>query len=372
MTRYRFELAGLDDDAALRRLMAQTPMKGSVALAFQREPHYFAANCVLGTDHQTLVCRDLERNEVVGLGTRSVRELFVDRQPKRVGYLSGLRIAEHARNRGLLARGYSFLRQLHDADPDPPDYYLTTIAEKNTLAIEQLTSGRAGLPGYHPLSTLHTLVLPIRKTSLVSKTASRLNCDVAPAEDLPEVLRFLNATGAKRTFFPRYQSADFQQPDCTFRGLTTSSIVVVRRNDQIVGAAGIWSQRAFRQTVVSGYAPAVRLLRPLLNVWSQVAGGIQLPKVGGVLEAAFVCFPVVASDDPAVFRLLLQQLIQMAPTDTKCLLIGLCEHDPLLATARALSRSEYTTTLYAVNWRSCFEPLVARCAGQYYLEAGCL
>ena len=185
-------------------------------------------------------------------------------------------------------------------------------------------------------------------------------------------MRFLNTTGANKNFFPRYQTADFEQPDCTFRGLNTSSIVVARRNGQIVGAAGIWSQRAFRQTVVSGYAPAMQLLRPLLNVWSQVAGGIQLPKVGGILKAAFVCFPVVAVDDTAVFRLLLQELVQMAPTDTKCLLIGLCEHDPLLATARALSRSEYTTTLYAVNWGSCIEPLVAQCAGQYYLEAGCL
>ena len=372
MTRYRFELAGPDDDAVLRRLMAQTPMKGGVSLSFQREPHYFDANCVLGTDHQTIVCRDLEMNDVVGLSTRSVRELFVDSQPKRVGYLSGLRIAEHARNRGLLAHGYRFLRELHDADPDPPDYYLTTIAEKNTLAIKQLTSGRAGLPGYYPLSTLHTLVLPIRKTSLISKPASRLNCEVGPPEDLPEVVQFLNTTGARKTFFPRYQAADFQQPDCTFRGLSTSSILVARRNGQIIGAAGVWSQRDFRQTVISDYEPAMQLLRPLLNAWSRVTGGIHLPKVGSVLEAAFLCFPVVASDDPAVFQLLLQHLIQIAPNEAKCLLIGLCEHAPLLATARALSRSEYTTRLYAVNWGSFPERLVTPCAGQYYLEAGCL
>lgn len=372
MTRYRFELASPDDDAALRQLMAQTPMKGGVSLSFLREPHYFAANCVLGPDHQTIVCRDRVMNDIVGVATRSVRDLFLDTQAARVGYLSGLRIAGHARNRGLLARGYRFLKELHDADPDPPACYLTTIAEKNTLAMKLLTSGRAGLPDYHPLNTLHTLVLPIRKRTPTARNATRLNCAIGPPEDLREVLQFLITTGANKTFFPRYQLADFKEPESTFRGLSTSSILVARRGDSIIGTAGIWSQRDFRQTVVSGYGPAVQLLRPLLNVWCWATGGIQLPRVGSVLEAAFVCFPVVADNDPAVFRLLLQQLMQIAPSDTQLLLIGLCANDPLLATARVLGRSEYRTKLYAVNWGPISEQLVPPRAGQYYLETGCL
>ncbi len=372
MTRYRFELAEPGDDAALRRVMAQTPMDGSVSLTFQREPSYFDANCVLGKEHQTIVCRDTERNEIVGLGSRSVRDMYVNGRVTRVGYLSGLRIAGNARNQGLLARLYRFLRELHDADPIAPDYYLTTIAEDNAVAVDQLTSRRAGLPTYHLLCRLHTLVLPIRRRSVSSKLASLANCHISQSGSIQEVVKFLNAKGAKKTFFPVYQSADFEQPDGTFRGLTTSSILVAKRDGHIIGTAGVWFQRAFRQTIVSGYKPTIRRLRPLLNLWSRVSGGIQLPAVGSCLEATFVCFPVVAENEPAVFLLLLQHLMQIAATEAQCLPIGLCDHDPLLPTARSFRHSEYTTRLYAVNWSEFPEPLVALSAGQYYLETGCL
>jgi hypothetical protein len=372
VTRYRFELAEPADDAALRRLMAQTPMDGRVMLSFQREPGYFDANCVLGRNRQTIVCRDVEQNEIVGLATRSIREMYIAGRATRVGYLSGLRIAERARRQDVLARGYRFLRELHEADPHAPDYYLTTIAEDNTVAIDQLTSRRAGLPAYHPLTRLHTLVLPIHRRPSRSKPESRATCRISTADDIQEVIEFLNASGAQKTFFPKYQQADFEPPDATFRGLQTSSICVATRNGQIIGTAGVWNQQAFRQTVVSGYQPAVRLLRPLLNLWSRVTGGIQLPAIGSSLGAAFVCLPVVSDNEPAVFTALLQQLMRIAPADVPCLLLGLCDNDPWLPLAQSLSRSRYTTRLYAVNWSAAPASVVSPSAKPYYLELGCL
>ena len=43
MSRYRFDLATEADDAALRRVLADTPMPGRIAVSFRREPSYFAA-----------------------------------------------------------------------------------------------------------------------------------------------------------------------------------------------------------------------------------------------------------------------------------------------------------------------------------------
>lgn len=352
--------------------MAQTPMDGSVTLSFQREPSYFDANCVLGSDRQTIICRDAELNEIVGLGTRSVREMFVDGKTTRVGYLSSLRSVKRARNRGLLARGYRLLRKLHEADSNAPEYYLTTIAEDNTVAINQLTSGRAGLPTYHQLSRLHTLVLPIRRRTNGSKLEAFANCRISPPHDMLELVEFLNARGLQKTFFPRYQPNDFEPGGGTFRGLQTSSIVVARRNERIIGAAGVWDQRAFRQTLVSDYKPAVRLLRPLLNTWSRLSGGIQLPSIGKTVEACFVCFPVVSVDEPAVFDALLRQLMRVSPADAHCLLLGLCDDDPLYSIAQTLSRSQYTTRLYAVSWLPMPSSVVAPSAKPYYLELGCL
>ena len=372
MTRYRFELADSGDDAALRHLMARTPMDGTVALTFQREPSYFDSNCVLGRNHQTIVCRDMEQNEIVGLGTRSVRDMYAGGQVQKVGYLSGLRSAESARNRGLLARGYRFLRELHDADPDAPEYYLTTIAEDNAVAIDTLTSGRAGLPTYHQLSRLHTLVLPIRRTPVCSKLASLANCQVTKAEDVAAVIDFLNGSGATQTFFPRYRGIDFEQPNGTFRGLNISSIAVAARNGKIIATAGVWDQQQFRQTIISDYKPPVKQLRPLWNAWSSLTGGIQLPAIGRPLNAAFVCFPVVSVSEQAVFEMLLHHLMRIAPADAHCLLLGFCDGHPLLPFARSLSRVRYSTRLYAVNWSAIPSSVVGPGAKPYYLELGCL
>ena len=97
MTRYQFELATPADDQAIRRVMAETPMIGSVTVSFQREPSFFEANDVLGRDWQAVVCRDTKQDEIVGVATRSVRPLYVNGIPRRIGYLSGLRFVRHAR-----------------------------------------------------------------------------------------------------------------------------------------------------------------------------------------------------------------------------------------------------------------------------------
>ena len=374
MTRYRFEVASpvnSADDFALRQIMAQTPMGGRVTLSFHREPSYFAANCVLGRDSQTIVCHDTEQGEIVGVGTRSVREMFVSGVPTRVGYLSGLRSIERVRNRSLLARGYRFLQKLHDADPRAPEFYLTTIAEGNSVAIDQLTSGRAGLPMYYPLSRLHTLAIPIRKLARNRKFES-FDFEVTRADNFSEVIAYLHRMGAARTFFPLYRQTDFDPNNGTFRGVPASSIAVARRNNRIIGVAGIWDQRAFRQTIVNGYQRATSVVRPLINVWSRLTGGICLPKPGESFDACFVCFPMIEHSEPAVQSALLHQLGQWVPAGTRCLLAGFCDDDPLLPLVRKLAQTEYTTRLYAVSRAPLPAAIVAPQAKPYYLELGCL
>jgi hypothetical protein len=370
VTRYRFELAEPSDDAALRRVMAQTPMPGGVTLSFEREPNYFASNSVLGLERQTIACRDTESRQIVGLATRSVREMFVAGEKQRVGYLGGLRIMKHARNRGLLARGYRFVRELHESDPNAPPFYLTTVADGNAGAIEPLTSRRAGLPTYHPLGRLHTLVLPIHKQA--DDSESFANCEISNVEDLEQLIDFLNCHGSGKTFFPAYQHADFVQPDGTFRDLDTSSIVVAKRNDKIIGAAGIWDQRRFRQTIVHGYSSMTGMFRPLVNQWSRLTAGIQLPRIGQPFNACFVCFPIVVGDDGAVFRALLRRLMRMAPAGAPCMLLGLCPDDPLHQAAAAFSRMQYTTLLYAVSWDKIPAVVTDPTSKPHYLELGCL
>ncbi len=377
MTRYQCDLARPSDDVALRRLMATTPMPGSVTLTFHREPNYFGSDCVLGPRRQTVIIRDRKADTVVGIATRSARPMYVAGKKQLVGYLGGLRIAKCARGRGLLARGFRFLRDLHEADSSRPAYYLTTIAEGNTMALEPLTSGRAGLPTYHPLCRLHTLVLPLEKRKATARESWSTDCHVEPLSDWDELLGFFQEHGSKRTFFPDYQRCDFgdggyHASEPTFRGLQASSTLVARRNGIIVGAAGLWDQRSFRQSVVQQYSRSITAFRPALNLWSRWTAGVQLPAPGEKLQGCYVSFPVIAGDDPNVLRSLLHSLMQIAPATAQFMLIGFCDGDPLLPVAQSLARSTYTTRLYAVAWDPLPPSITETTSHRCYLELGCL
>jgi hypothetical protein len=345
MGRYRIELATEADDADLRHVLAATPMPGRVAVSFRREPSYFAAAAVDGCSRQVVAGRDLDSGRLVGFGSRSIRRAFVNGRPAAVGYLSGLRLLPAHRNGSLIARGYAYFKRLHGDGRAP--VYLTTIAEGNDRALDLLTSGRAGLPAYHPAGCYVTLALPLRRRA--ARPGRDLDIQQATAADVPEMLGFLNAIGPARQFFPCYEAADFFEPGGALHGLTPSDLLLARRDGRLVGTLGAWDQSAFRQTVVDGYQGTLRWLRPLVNGAAWLRGLPRLPNPGQPLRNVFAALPVVTDNDPAALAALLETLLGRV-TGSDYLLFGALEQDPLLAVARRYAAVAYVTRLFVVCW----------------------
>jgi hypothetical protein len=366
MSLYRFEVATPDADADLRRILAETPMPGRVAVSFRREPSYFAAAVVDGPFHQVVAARDCAADRLFGFGARSVRETYVNGRVEPIGYLNGLRSLPEYRNRGLLARGYAFFRKLHG--DGRTRLYLTTIAEGNATALTVLTSGRAGLPAYHYAGNYHTVALPLGRRRAPAGAGIR----PATEEDLPAVLAFLNSVGPGRQFFPRYEAEDFFRPLGALRDLQPADLLLAYRGRQLVGTLAAWDQHAFRQTVVQGYEAPLRWLRPFYNCWARLRGRPGLPAPGQAFPYLTAALPVVAGDAPAVFAALLEALLARPRPGREYLLLGLHEADPLLAVVRAYRARWYTTRLYLVCWED-GEGLRAELDGRPpYLELGTL
>lgn len=370
MSRYRFELATAADDAQLRAILAATPMDGEAAVAFQREPSFFDAAVVEGPFHQTIVGRDVDGGRIVGFGSRSVRQRYVNGTPAAVGYLSSLRVLPQYRNLGLVARGYAFFRRLH-ADGRTP-FYLTTIAEGNERALAILTSGRAGLPRYHDAGLYHTAVIPAASRF---RRRARAGLEVRAAEpaDLPAIVAFLQRRGPARQFFPVYDPADFTETAATFRGLAMGDIALAFRAGRLAGVLAAWDQRSFRQTVVHGYRGRLRRLRPLYNILARLRGAPRLPRPGEMFPFLTAALPTVEEDDSAILAALIdRQTERLAATGGAYLLLGLHERDPLLPAVQARQVTAYVTRLYHVCWEDS-EPQRAELDDRPpYLELGCL
>ena len=372
MSRYYFELATEKDDAELREILAATPMPGRISVSFHREPSFFDGAVVYGDFLQVAICRDTERKRIAGFGTRSIREMYVNGHPRPIGYLSMLRALEQYRNRGLVARAYRYLNDLH-AD-GRAELYLTTIAEGNDRATSLLTSGRAGLPAYHHAGQYHSVAIPIpRSATTQARRDDSIDLRPATPADLDTLLRFLESIGPARQFFPKYTPDDFCNSRGTFRDLQLSDLLLAFRDQRLVGVLGGWDQHRFRQTVVEGYDRALSWVRPAYNLLARFRGHGRLPSPGEAFRYLTAVLPVVEGDDPEVFAALLEALLaRSAGGPCDYLLVGLHETDALLPLVMPHSLLSYVTRLYHVCWPD-GERLRQQLDGRPpYLELGCL
>jgi hypothetical protein len=356
-----FSFATEADDADLRALLRSAPTGGDIALSLEREPSYFAASAIEGPAHHTLIGRDPTTNQLLCAGSISARLRHLNGRPTPIGYLGSLRLAPHRHSHApLLRQGYAHFRHWHDAAPDRPTLYLTSIAADNHRARRLLEARVPGLPTYRYLDDLVTLLIPIRPRGDFYHPACRARTKLrrlgltlrrACHTDFPALASFLNRHAARYQFSPHWPPEDLCSPTLT-PNLTPSDIrLALDERGQIVGCAALWDQSPLKQAVVRGYSPRLARLRPCLNLVFRLARRPTLPDPGTPIRQAYASF--LAADDDRVLLHLLESL--HAPAYQRRLAYVTCAFsakDPRLPLVRRRFRSAraYTTRLYAVHW----------------------
>ena len=370
MSRYQFELARPQDDDDLRALFAATPMDGDVQVRLEHDPAVLRQHARGDRLQQTIVCRDRLDGRVIGAGSRHVSRRYVNGRLRPVGYLGGLRCLPEHRSRGLVARGYGFLKELHQ--DHRADFYLTTIAADNASAERVLTGGRAGLPDYRRIGRFCTLLCPPRRHRIRPRR-DQAEIQEAEAGDLPAIARLVQHSGPDRQFFPDYRAGDFQDSAGTFHGLPLEKILVARRGGRLVGLLASWDQSSFRRAVIAGYTAPWNWLRPAWNAWASLCRRPRMPAVGEPLDYLTAACPLVANSEPGLFAELLDTALdRQLPNRSTSLTLGLAENDPLLDVARKRRWREYVTNIFLVSWPDTRPDLPTLDHRPLYLELGCL
>jgi hypothetical protein len=340
-----FRLAGAEDDPDIRRLLAAAPLPGRIALALEREPDYFLGCTTLGSVCQVLVGREAATGHLVGVACRAVRRLYVNGEPREVGYLSQLRVDRRYRGRWLLSRGFQVFRALH-AD-GRVRRYLTTITDDNHEARRLLVERpRRHFPRYRELERLVTFALVLRRRGAPAGRGLFGPIAVDPGD----AVGFLEREGPARQFFPAYRKDDFDGSSLT-RGFASTDWLAVGRAGTVAAVGGLWDQQAYKQAVVRGYAGPLRLLRPLASLALRALGAAALPPPGASVRGVYLAFHRVAGEDPAAFAALLDvACAEAARRGHAYLLVGLAARDPLLAVARRRLHVAYPSRLYSVSY----------------------
>jgi len=364
MTRITLRLASCRDDFALRKLVAETPMAGRISLSFLREPSYFDALNVEGDSADVIVASD-ERNNIVAMGNRSFKNIFIDNQKSVVGYLSGLRVAPQYRNGSILFRGYRFLKDL-DRDRKVR-YYLSTIIEDNENARRALAGRRKGMPIYHDLGRYYTMALSIRQPPRTERNDDFMIRAASP-DDIEGVIQFLSTEGGGKQFFPVYE-----RPEQLLKGLGIEDILLAFHKNELYGVAAVWDQSAFRQIVVRNYAFPLKQLRPVYNIFAPPLGLPSFPQAGSQLSCLCLSLVCTKDNDCTIFRALLQAVFARYGSREAVLLSGFHERDPLLSVVRQYRHITYASRAYSVYWDGDEEQLPLFDESKIpYLEIGAL
>ena len=339
----RFAVATRADDAAIRRLLRESPMRGAVSVSFEREPGYFRGADLAGGVDQTIIAHDGTR--LVCMGRCTERECWVDGRETRVGYLAELRLDAAARGRfGIVRDGYEFFHELQR--DDPAAFYFTSIASDNDRARRLLESGVRGLPAYAFLAELDTLLIAVpRRASTV-----RLRVGSATPENVPDLLRLLNAHGRRRQFAVVWTAERLAA--LAAHDLPLERFLLGFYGGEIVACGALWDQRGFRQTVIHGYSRALTVARPFVNFAGHILGTPRLPRAGSVLAHAFLSPLAFADGAEALLPDFIEAFFPLAArAGVEFLTLALPATDPRLpALRRRLSTRTWRSRLYRVSW----------------------
>ena len=117
---------------------------------------------------------------------------------------------------------------------------------------------------------------------------------------------------------------------------------------RIVAAAALWNQRPFRQVRITGYAPWLRMVRPLANLGLSLLGYPELPPPGDDLRFRYLAFRKIRGEGD-----LLRLLLSVAGSrleSGECLAFALHERDRLLAALKGLRAIRTASRLYTLSY----------------------
>jgi hypothetical protein len=341
-----FELAQSSDDPDLRRLLRENPFAGSISVSFEREPNYFSASAIEGDFTQTLLVRDSQTNQIIGVGDRSIRPYYVNGKIMEVGYFSGLRIdAKYQHGMALarfLSKGFEGQRELHK--DGRAKFYLMSIVADNNPAKRLLDSNLPHYPRLQPYARMFTFAIHPRH----AKRESKIKVTRGSADLIPAIADCLTRNGLRAQFAPCWTEDALR---FTLKAhLAIEDFFLARNESRVTGCLALWDQQPFKQSVIRGYSGSMARYRKIINLFTP------LPEIGTRLNQCFACFAAIDNDDSEIFSALLRALYnEAARRKYDYVMLGLADRNPFIPIAKSYRPIVYVSNLHLVAWEDGYE-----------------
>ena len=328
-------------DSQIAELFDEDCMGKDIALQYRTQPSFIDSLKLKGDFNQAFGVISTE-GKLKSLGARSIKKMYLNGKVEDIGYLSSMRVRSNRRGALDMARGYEFLKGLHE--DRRTNFYISTIVDDNDYARKLLESGRCGLPQYKDMGLYYTATIPLmsRKCKLKTDVSSKK----AKPDDLNIICDFLNEEGKNKQFFPIYEPHDFDGS----KAVTAEVFYMLHVNDKLSAVMALWDQRKQRQIVISKYSKRMKMLKSIYNFASGLCSLPLMPDEKSILNSVYGSFIAVKNNAPDLFEQLLNFVIADNKNKYDWISLGFHEKDPLLAVVKKRKHFKYISRLYTVGW----------------------
>jgi GNAT superfamily N-acetyltransferase len=327
-------MATIDDDAGLRRLLRETPLRGSLTVTLEREPSFFS----FATD--TVVA--LINGRVIACGSRAVCKSYCGGNLIPSAYLADLRVHPEFRKHGgrILVEGYRLLAET--AIERPAAITWSAVFASNRAAMRALARPRRAIPEYIDCGGLSS---PMWWCGPANRWPA--GCQRAEEADRDALAAFLHHHFLRCALAPVVHAND----------LPIEDFVIIREAGKLIGAVAVIDARATKQVRVIDAPWPLRLMHVPANWLAPWLTLPRLPRRGGLLALGHIGFLAVENDDVSTTRRLLLGARALAAERGLSLLCG-CFHeeDPRLAATKGLPATRVDGRLFQVMLNGPSEP----------------
>ena len=345
---YYIRPATPEDNPSILSMLSENSQPGQVQLTFERDPDYFYGAGINCDQPDVYVLEKSQfsegENPMVGIFNLGRRNLYINGQPRLVRYAHDLRIAKGARGGEAIRAIYGFAQQVNEDD----GWMQAVILADNKPFLQVISKKRSGMPDFYLNGNIETSLLTGRPRN---PKQDGLKLRAATRSDLPAMQAFYDREAAGRQFAQAYRFEDLVSQSPYYRGLELADYWLAFDGEELVGIAGTWNQKSFRQTRVEGYSRSISMARPLYNAWASVSAGMKLPRKGDCFNYRMIHSLMVKNRDEAVTDAILCHLHRCFRQYHDALICGFFEDDPGARVASRFQRRVLRSHHYMMTWQ---------------------
>ena len=340
--RFNIRRAEQEDSEALLTLINDTPQQGSISLNFERNPNFFHATQTTTSEPEVWLMEDNNEQRLAASFSIGKRYVYVNGEKQLTRYGNDLRIHQDYKGGRILFRLFKKYRELMQ-----DEWMQTVILEENKASIDTVGSGRLSLPNYHEAGKLVTHMIALNQKVKPAKHTIRQ----ANASDVNLMQAFFDQHAKKKQFYPCYDFSKVDSDDPYYRNLNLNSYYLCFNDQELIGVAGVWDQKGFKQTRFLSYSGNMKLLRHVNNFSSKLFGGLNLPAPGSLGNYISMHSVLCKDNDPELLKSLVAKvMLDYRDSDYDALVLGLDQQDDLHQGLENLKRHSLISNHYLASY----------------------